>query len=116
MVELRKISVNAADVVGPRARASLFVARSNIGIHGINHISNRSQAQSRDATHMSEQNTLLSRIGSWFSRKSPDEGGRANGDLPLHGDVTSHSAGGGGSNLLEPRSSFLRPWARRDQA
>jgi chromosome segregation ATPase len=43
---------------------------------------------------MSDQQTLLSRLGSWF-RKS------GNGsDLPLSGDTTS----------IEPRSTFLRPW------
>ncbi|HTL28385.1 MAG TPA: hypothetical protein VL282_04170 [Tepidisphaeraceae bacterium] len=52
---------------------------------------------------MSEQTTLLSRIGGWFKRSSNE-----NGDLPLvhHGEVTN----------LEHRSSFLRPWARRDAA
>ncbi len=52
---------------------------------------------------MNEQQTLITRIGSWFKR-----GTRGNGDLPLD----PHSPGTG----IEPRSSFLRPWARRDAA
>jgi chromosome segregation ATPase len=52
---------------------------------------------------MNEQQTLITRIGSWFKR-----GTRGNGDLPL--DAHSSSTG------IEPRSSFLRPWARRDAA
>jgi chromosome segregation ATPase len=54
---------------------------------------------------MSEQ-TFLSRIGGWFKRSNnePD-----NGDLPLmhHDDP---------STAIEHRTSFLRPWARRDAA
>ena len=54
---------------------------------------------------MSDQ-TLLSRIGGWFKRSSTDGG---NGDLPLvhHEDMNTS---------MEHRSSFLRPWARRDAA
>ena len=50
---------------------------------------------------MTEQQNLLSRIGSWFKR-----GSRENGDLPLDSMGTA----------IEPRTSFLRPWARRDAA
>ncbi len=48
---------------------------------------------------MSEQTNLLSKLGNWFRRGSRD------GELPLsdHHDI-------------EPRSTFLRPWARRDAA
>lgn len=51
------------------------------------------------------QQTLLERIGSFFKRGNrPD-------DLPLSGDH-----GNGEHALVEHRSSFLRPWARRDAA
>ena len=49
---------------------------------------------------MSDQQTVLSRIGNWFRK------GQRNGDLPLSGDST----------MIEPRSTFLRPWARNEQA
>lgn len=48
---------------------------------------------------MSEQQTLLTKLGNLFRRNS------RNGDLPLHGDTS-----------IEPRSTFLRPWAKRDVA
>lgn len=52
---------------------------------------------------MNDQQTFFSRIGTWFKK-----GGHYNGDLPLmHEDE---------SNGIEPRGTFLRPWARRDQA
>jgi len=50
---------------------------------------------------MNEQQNLLQRVGSWFKG-----GQRTNGDLPLEGS----------SALIEPRTSFLRPWAKRDAA
>jgi len=52
---------------------------------------------------MSDQNTLLSRIGSWFKRPH-----RLDHDLPLNDN--------GNNSLVETRSTFLRPWAKRDQA
>jgi chromosome segregation ATPase len=59
---------------------------------------------------MNEQSTLLTRIGSWFKRGGA--GGRANGDLPLGADSPEHHHHPG--TAIEPRSSFLRPWAKRD--
>lgn len=53
---------------------------------------------------MSEQQTLFSRLGSWFRK-----GGR-DGDLPLTHDGNGESH----ETAMEPRSTFLRPWARRD--
>ena len=58
---------------------------------------------------MNEQSTLFTRIGSWFKRGGTGSG-RANGDLPLGADPHEHHPG----TAIEPRSSFLRPWARRD--
>ncbi|HVT87812.1 MAG TPA: hypothetical protein VHD56_03085 [Tepidisphaeraceae bacterium] len=46
---------------------------------------------------MSDQQTFFSKIGNFFRR--------SNGDLPLSD-----------STAIEPRSTFLRPWARRDAA
>jgi small-conductance mechanosensitive channel len=75
---------------------------------------------------MNETPTLLSRIGSWFKRSDRADvndsnglgnGAARNGELPL-GDGgengQSHLAQTG--QLMEPRSTFLRPWARRDAA
>ena len=56
---------------------------------------------------MNDQQTLFTRIGSWFKRG----GVRSNGDLPL--DSHGHDPH---STAIEPRSSFLRPWAKRDAA
>lgn len=50
---------------------------------------------------MNDQQTLFSRLGNWFRR-----GGNGQGDLPLSAD----------SSTIEPRITFLRPWARRDAA
>jgi DNA repair ATPase RecN len=55
--------------------------------------------------HMNDQSTLFTRIGSWFKRGGAEP--RINGDL-----VDSHEHG----QTIEPRSRFLRPWARRDAA
>jgi hypothetical protein len=74
---------------------------------------------------MGEQNKFLSRIGNWF-RKSPS----APGEQPVNGDEAASTivaepevGGDGGSNNdhdprndHEPRNTFLRPWAKRDQA
>ena len=59
---------------------------------------------------MNEQSTLFTRIGSWFKRGGAGSD-RANGDLPLGADSPEHHHPG---TAIEPRSSFLRPWARRD--
>src|SRR5918993_4126985 len=60
--------------------------------------------------HMNEQHsstTLLSRIGRWFRK-----------DLPENGDTSSvvGEPGGHSSNAIETRTTFLRPWAKRDAA
>src|SRR5206468_1983580 len=56
---------------------------------------------------MNQQTTFLSRIGNLFGRKSNRMAG--NGELPL-------GIGAPQQQLIEPRSTFLRPWARRDAA
>src|SRR5262249_10550334 len=48
------------------------------------------------------QQTIFSKLGNWFRK------GQRDGDLPLTGEVDQTS--------IEPRSTFLRPWARRDAA
>jgi chromosome segregation ATPase len=54
---------------------------------------------------MADSTTLFNRIGNWFRK-----GHRADGsELPIRAEITD----GDGS---EPRSTFLRPWAKRDQA
>jgi uncharacterized phage infection (PIP) family protein YhgE len=45
---------------------------------------------------MSEQQTFLTRLGSWFRKGN----GRVDAELPLANDQT----------MIEPRSTFLRPW------
>jgi DNA repair exonuclease SbcCD ATPase subunit len=59
---------------------------------------------------MSEQATLLNRIGKWFRRDQA--AGEANGDAPVvTGEPHANS-----STSLETRTTFLRPWAKRDAA
>src|SRR4051812_8661622 len=59
--------------------------------------------------HMSEQQhsstTLLSRIGRWFRKDIPENGDTSD----LVGQPGQHS-----SNAIETRTTFLRPWAKRD--
>src|SRR2546426_8450817 len=87
---------------------------------------------------VSEQPTWLSRIGNWFRRSSGPHGSGAgdetrarmrDDDLPPNNEDGNpdvfdahpgHGAGSGGNggnsllpNPIEPRSTFLRPWARR---
>lgn len=63
---------------------------------------------------MSEsQMNLISRIGGWFKKSNRPEDNRLdNGDLPL----SDHGGDHGGMQIVEARSSFLRPWAKRDAA
>src|SRR5437016_1787005 len=56
---------------------------------------------------MNQQSTLLSRIGSIFTRKS----NRLSGNGDIHMEMGAPPEQG-----IEPRSTFLRPWARRDAA
>lgn len=76
---------------------------------------------------VSDQPTLLTRIGNWFRRSSASPGHE---DAPKDNDNGHHDvfdpggAGGGGNGgnpmlpggPTEPRSTFLRPWAKRDAA
>lgn len=72
---------------------------------------------------VSDQTTIISRIGNWF-RKSPRTGEAGPGLPPDndngHADVFDPGLGGSGNGLIaggpESRSSFLRPWAKRDAA
>ena len=58
--------------------------------------------------------TFLSRIGSLFGRKQHrDLAGNGEGTLELTARPTVPHAS---QQLMEPRSTFLRPWARRDAA
>ena len=77
---------------------------------------------------VSDQPTLLSRIGSWFRRptRSQDDQSLPRDNDNGHADVFDpgmHGGGGNGGNNpllpggpVEPRSTFLRPWAKRDAA
>jgi len=58
---------------------------------------------------MSEQTTLLSRIGRWFRKDAVNGEQEAQS---LIGDAPAHSS----STALETRTTFLRPWAKRDAA
>jgi hypothetical protein len=81
---------------------------------------------------VSEQQTWLARIGSWFRKGNPDAEGsarsRISDDLPGNNEdgnladvIDAHGNGGPGGNggnspmrnPLEPRGTFLRPWTRR---
>jgi chromosome segregation ATPase len=57
---------------------------------------------------MTENQTLFSRIGGWF-KKSNRADGNGHGDLPLNPPD-------GNTSVVVTRSSFLRPWAKRDAA
>lgn len=77
---------------------------------------------------VTDQPTLLSRIGNWFKRSGRTDG--PSGGIPRDNDNghpadvfdpdTAGGPGNGGNILtggpVEPRSTFLRPWARRDAA
>lgn len=55
--------------------------------------------------------TFLGKIGNWFRR------GSGEGNLPLIDENGHHLESRGDSRgAIEPRSTFLRPWAKRDQA
>ncbi len=54
---------------------------------------------------MSDQTTIFSRIGGWFRKSNRGE----NGDLPLHSPESNVP-------VVVTRSTFLRPWAKRDAA
>jgi chromosome segregation ATPase len=59
---------------------------------------------------MNDQSTLFSRIGGWFKKTNrPGNGHDDGGDLPLSDQANNTS-------VVVQRSSFLRPWARRDAA
>jgi hypothetical protein len=79
---------------------------------------------------MSDQG-LLSRIGNWFRGGTLDEGQHGNGaagefivnnengnagDITGEPSMSSGAHGGHAGGSLEPRSTFLRPWAKRDHA
>lgn len=58
---------------------------------------------------MNEQSTtLLSRIGRWFRKDAVN--GEQEGQQSLMGEAPSSST------AIEPRTTFLRPWAKRDAA
>src|SRR5579859_2811928 len=70
-----------------------------------------------------EQQKLLSRIGSWFRRGNigpVEQPAGEDSGVDLISEVRNGDGGGDGGqepqNELEPRNTFLRPWAKRDQA
>jgi hypothetical protein len=65
------------------------------------------------------QTTLISRIGNWFRRGQ--NGWSVDPDIAsTEGNGDGQTSGNGHGTSIEPvqatRSTFLRPWARRDQA
>jgi chromosome segregation ATPase len=58
--------------------------------------------------HMTEEATFLSRIGKWFKRDQPSDGGGSR----LMGEPGQNAS----TTALETRTTFLRPWAKRDAA
>jgi len=63
---------------------------------------------------MAEQTTtFLSRIGGWFRRNHAGDEQRLLNNEDGHPPVLTGPVGGGPN---EPRSTFLRPWAKRDAA
>ncbi len=66
-----------------------------------------------------EQQKLLTRIGSWFRRGNGSPVEQPAGEDPATDLISEVQHGDGGEepqNELEPRNTFLRPWAKRDQA
>ena len=60
---------------------------------------------------MTEQTNLISRIGKWFKRDHMADGNYAGGD-----HAGNDSPNGPNSTAMETRTTFLRPWAKRDAA
>ncbi len=60
---------------------------------------------------MTEEATFLSRIGKWFKRDHPTETGGSRAGV-IGGEPGNHNPG----TALETRTTFLRPWAKRDAA
>ena len=58
-----------------------------------------------------QQQTFLTRLGSWFRRNQIPGDGQY-----MHGENGGPPGMSGGDHDLEPRNTFLRPWAKRDQA
>jgi chromosome segregation ATPase len=56
--------------------------------------------------------TFFSRIGNWFKRGSGNYHSRSGSDLPLINNESGTALNG----TIEQRSTFLRPWAKRDAA
>jgi hypothetical protein len=70
---------------------------------------------------MSEQ-SLLSRIGNWFKSGPSSEGNSASPEFIVNNEdgntaeITGEPSMSSSHTGLEPRSTFLRPWAKRDAA
>ena len=60
---------------------------------------------------MTEEATFLSRIGKWFKRDHPADTGGSSRDV-IGGEHGNHHPG----TAIETRTTFLRPWAKRDAA
>jgi chromosome segregation ATPase len=71
---------------------------------------------------MSDQSTLFNRIGSWLknaTRLENDPIGRLaheNGDHTMNDNGNTNTIATAIAPVTESRSTFLRPWAKRDQA
>src|SRR4051812_47992856 len=64
---------------------------------------------------MNEQSTLLARIGDWFKKSNRSDGnGLSHGNLDGGNLPLSEQANN--TPVVVARSSFLRPWAKRDAA
>ena len=96
------------------------------------------QQQHQDSPYASEQPqetqqqhaSLMSRIGSWFKRGGATAGAGSSTVTEAHAETTPeyivNNENGDASEItgdasmsgqvVEPRSTFLRPWAKRDQA
>jgi DNA repair exonuclease SbcCD ATPase subunit len=64
--------------------------------------------QQQQSSSPASSSNLLSRIGRWFRKDLPENG---DGTQSLVGQPGGHS-----SNAIETRTTFLRPWAKRDAA
>jgi uncharacterized phage infection (PIP) family protein YhgE len=89
------------------------MSEPNYGTGGEENTGSTATIESSDSGNQQTQ-SLLSRIGNWFRRSGNGHGGMSAADV--HIIDRPHGGHGEPGNAIEARSSFLRPWARRDAA
>lgn len=90
------------------------MSETNYGTGGEENNGSTSTMESGDSSNQQTQ-SLLSRIGNWFRRSGNGHGGGMSA-TDVHIIDRPHGGHGDPGTAIEARSSFLRPWARRDAA